>query len=230
MEPADQSATPMTHADSGTDQTVNPFLLNAVPYTLSAGQRIYSVFKRLFDFLISLIALLLLIVPFLIIALFIRSESKGPVIFRQERVGKGGKLFTIFKFRTMFQEAPSAVATGDFEDSAKYITRVGRFLRRTSLDELPQLFNVFLGDMSLIGPRPLILEERRIHLFRQAHHIYLVRPGITGNAQVNGRDDITFEDKMERDLEYLHHFSFWMDLKILLKTFVVVFNRDGVAF
>ncbi len=208
----------------------NPFLNEAIPFSPTARQRAYACFKRFVDIVISLIALLILLLPALIVIIAIRVESKGSPIFKQIRYGRNGRRFTIYKFRTMYQNAPHAVATEDFEDASVHVTKVGHLLRKTSIDELPQLVNVLIGDMSLIGPRPLIVEEERIHLFRLANHIYDLRPGMTGNAQVNGRDDIVFEDKMRRDLEYLHNVSFLMDLKIILKTLTVVFRREGVKY
>ncbi|HHX37008.1 MAG TPA: sugar transferase, partial [Clostridiaceae bacterium] len=184
--------------------------LEAVSFTPTKSQRIYMVFKRLGDILISLLAIILLLPLFLIIAIAIRIDSPGPVIFRQKRVGKDGKLFTIYKFRTMATSAPKEMSTADFkdaQDSKNYITKVGGFLRRTSLDELSQVFNVFKGDMSLIGHRPLIPAEKEIDRFRRDNNIYYLRPGMTGLAQVSGRDDITLTQKMLLDREYLHQVS-----------------------
>lgn len=211
-------------------ETENPFLKDAAPFRQTKKQSSYLFFKRLLDIIFSFIALILLSIPFIIISIAIKLDSKGPVIFKQSRYGRYGKPFTILKFRTMYQDAPSAVATGDFKDAQLHVTKVGRILRKASIDELPQLFNVLFGQMSIIGPRPLIVEEEKIHQYRLANQIYMLRPGITGYAQVNGRDDISFEDKMARELEYLHNFSFSMDLKILFKTVYVVFHREGVRY
>lgn len=204
--------------------------LEAVTFVPTRGQKVYAVFKRLFDIVASSIAIILFSPIMLLVAIAIRVDSKGPIVFRQKRVGRGGKLFTIYKFRTMSTEAPSAVSTADFKDSTSYITKVGSFLRKTSLDELSQLFNVFKGDMSVIGHRPLIPAETEIDRFRRDNNIYFLRPGITGWAQINGRDDITLTQKMLLDREYLHQFSFAMDMKILIRTAMVVFKREGVAF
>lgn len=205
--------------------------LESVDFEPTLGQRIYVIWKRLFDILLSSLALLLLSPVLLGIAAAIRLDSKGPVIFRQPRVGRTGRLFTIYKFRTMCVDAPKSMPTADFKDgSQQYITRVGRFLRKTSLDELAQFINVFKGDMSMIGHRPLIPAEKEIDRFRHDNHIYYLRPGITGWAQINGRDDITLTQKMLLDREYLHKFSFLVDIRILIRTVVVVFKRDGVAF
>ena len=140
-------------------------------------------------------------------------------------MGKGGKIFCVYKFRTMYTHTPSNVATAEFKSVENYITKVGKILRVTSLDELPQLVNVLKGEMSLIGPRPLILAEKDIHAQRLENGVYLMRPGITGYAQINGRDFVSTLSKVELDTEYLHEFSFWLDVQILFKTAVVVFLR-----
>ncbi|MGI6078242.1 MAG: sugar transferase [Fastidiosipilaceae bacterium] len=204
--------------------------LEAVSFTPTRSQRVYVVFKRLADLLISLLAIILLSPILLIIAIAIRIDSEGKAIFKQKRVGKDGKLFTIYKFRTMSTEAPKDKSTADFKDSKNYITKVGSFLRRTSLDELTQLFNVFKGDMSLVGHRPLIPGEKEIDRFRKDNNIYYLRPGMTGLAQVSGRDDITLTQKMLLDREYLHQASALIDIKILFRTVAVVFKHEGVAF
>ena len=189
----------------------------------------YRFVKRLADILISLTVLILLTIPMLIISLIIRLESHGSALFRQRRIGLDGKEFTIYKFRTMYLTAPSDTATGDLADAQSHITRVGSFLRKTSLDELPQLINIIRGDMSLIGPRPLIVSEDEIHILRRNAGVYSIRPGITGWAQVNGRDCVDSETKVALDIEYLRNFSLAMDLKIIFKTLAVVLSGDGYA-
>ncbi len=204
--------------------------LQAVSFTPTATQRIYRIFKRFFDILASALAILILSPVYFAIAIAVRLDSRGPVIFKQKRVGQNGHHFTIYKFRTMSTDAPEAVSTADMKNAGAYVTRVGAFLRRTSLDELAQLFNVFKGDMSLVGHRPLIPDETEIDRFRKDNGIYYLKPGITGWAQINGRDDITLTQKMLLDREYLHRFSLATDIRILFRTFVVVLKRDGVAF
>ncbi len=189
---------------------------------------IYRFFKRLLDIVLAFIALLIIWPVMLILAIWIKCDSKGPVIFKQSRVGMHGRLFRIYKFRTMRTDAPSEKATKDLENPYSYITKSGNFLRKTSLDELPQLINVLKGDMSLVGPRPLIENEGGdIHQLRMDAGVYTVRPGLTGWAQVNGRDNVPDEEKAAYDSEYANNLSFGFDMKIIFKTIAVVFKRDG---
>lgn len=187
-----------------------------------------NIVKRSADFCISLVALVILIIPFLVIALCIKVDSKGPVFFRQERMGKDDQPFRIYKFRTMYQDAPHQVATADLEDAENHITRVGKFLRKTSLDELPQFINVFLGQMSLVGPRPLILSETTVLDLRDENGASHIKPGITGLAQVHGRDEITDFQKAQYDGEYTRKESFRFDLAILFKTVGDVLHARGI--
>ena len=153
-------------------------------------------FKRFFDVIFSLIAIILLAIPMIIIALLIKIDSpEEPVLFKQVRVGKNDVPFTILKFRSMSNDAPHQVATENFENPEKYITKVGKVLRKTSLDELPQLFNVLKGNMSVIGPRPLIPKETSVLAMRDEYGASRILPGITGLAQVHGRDEVTVENK-----------------------------------
>ncbi len=188
---------------------------------------VYSFLKRTFDACVSACALVVLSPLLLIVALIIKLDSKGPVIFSQNRVGKNGNLFKIYKFRTMKVTAPSEMATADLSDPYTHITRVGRILRKTSLDELPQLFNVFKGDMSLVGPRPLIKSESDVHKLRMREGVYDVRPGVTGWAQVNGRDCVPAEEKVYFDKQYVVKRSIAFDLLILFKTVAVVLFGQG---
>lgn len=197
--------------------------------TVKRKKGAYRFFKRLLDIILAFFAIIILSPFLLIMSLLVLIDSGSPVIFKQNRVGMDGKLFLIYKFRTMRTDAPSVTATKDLEDPYRYITRIGRFLRKTSLDELPQLFNVIKGDMSLIGPRPLIENEGEIHVLRHEAGVYSVRPGLTGWAQVNGRDNVPDEEKVAYDKEYSDKFSFGFDLKIIFKTIAVVFKRDGYA-
>ncbi len=184
--------------------------------------------KRIFDFTVSLILIILLAPVFLLLALIILIDAGCPVIYKQYRVGKGNKLFYVYKFRTMKTDTRIA-ATADLTEADSCITKSGRFLRKTSLDELPQLFNVLKGQMSFVGPRPLIPEEKEIRNLRADYGVYSVKPGITGWAQVNGRDDLSIEEKALFDKEYVEKQSFWFDIKILFKTVSVVLKREGIS-
>lgn len=162
----------------------------------------------------------------LIISIIIFIDSGSPVLFTQDRVGKDNKLFKIKKFRTMRTDAPN-VATAELDNSDEYITKFGKLLRKTSLDELPQLFNVLKGEMSFIGPRPLIPEESYIRELRLKYGVYAVRPGLTGWAQVNGRDCLNDEEKAKYDREYIEKASIWFDIKIFFRTiWVVLAGKD----
>ncbi len=190
---------------------------------------IYSAIKRTFDFCVSAVALVALFIPMLIISLIIRATSKGSAIFMQKRVGKGGKVFKMYKFRTMHIDTPKYLATADIDDPDKYITKMGKILRRFSLDELPQLINIFKGDMSIIGPRPLIPEEKDIHEMRQNVGVYKLRPGMTGWAQINGRDSVSPVQKARYDAMYLRDFGAKMDLKIFFITIKKVIGAIDVV-
>lgn len=184
--------------------------------------------KRFFDFTVSLLVILALLPVFLIIGIIIAIDAGNPVIYKQYRVGKDNKLFYIYKFRTMKNNTRLA-ATKDLTEADSVITKSGRFLRKTSLDELPQLFNVLKGDMSFVGPRPLIPEEKEIRQIRKDYGIYSVRPGITGWAQVNGRDMLSDEEKALFDKEYVDKQSIGLDIKIMFKTVMVVLKRENIS-
>ena len=184
--------------------------------------------KRFFDFTVSLLLIMALIPVFLIIALVVLIDSGYPVIFKQYRVGKDNKLFYIYKFRTMKVNTRNT-ATEDLKEANSVITKSGRILRKTSLDELPQLFNVLAGKMSFVGPRPLIPEEKEIRQIRKELGVYSVRPGITGLAQINGRDNLSIEEKALFDKEYIDKQSLAFDIKILIKTVMVVLKRENIA-
>ena len=183
--------------------------------------------KRVFDFIISLFALIILSPLFLLISLTILIGDGKPVLFRQKRVGKNNELFTIYKFRTM-KRGTENVASGKLENANAKITKFGRILRATSIDELPQLFNILNGTMSLVGPRPLIPEENEIRELREKYNVYTIRPGITGWAQVNGRDNISLEQKALLDKEYVEKQSLGFDIKILVMTVLKVLRREDV--
>ena len=185
--------------------------------------------KRLLDVIFSTVLLVFLCLPMLAIAVAIRIDSRGGAIFKQERRGRDGGVFVCYKFRTMYKSAPPCVPASKLSDADRYITRVGGFLRRSSLDELPQLLNVLMGDMSLVGPRPLICEESDIHERRMEEGIYTLRPGITGMAQVSGRNLLDDGEKLENDKYYLHNLRVSLDLKILLRTVAKVITKEGVS-
>lgn len=195
----------------------------------ATSKKIYCKFvKRVLDIVFSFLLLLFLLLPMFFISVAIRSESKGDAIFKQKRVGRGGRIFVCYKFRTMYISAPPSRPASTLEDRQKYITRVGSFLRRTSLDELPQLYNVLRGNMSLIGPRPLICEEESIHKERMDNGVYSLRPGITGMAQISGRNHLGDGEKLAKDMYYLQNLRFGLDAKILLATFSKVASGDGI--
>ena len=184
-------------------------------------------FKRLLDIIFSLILTVLLAPFLLLISLLIRLESKGSPIFAQKRVGQHSKPFTIYKFRTMCIDTPD-VPTNEFNDRDQYITKMGKFLRVTSLDELPQLFNILKGDMSFVGPRPPLFSQEELVANRKEQGVDKFKPGITGWAQINGRDDIDDEQKFEYDLYYKRNHSLLLDFKIVLITFLQVIKREGL--
>lgn len=187
--------------------------------------------KRAFDLVAGCIALLcMIVVPVLIIIpILIRLTSKGPAVFTQERIGKAGKPFKIYKFRTMLIPEESYDAEGNLMTPKQRITKLGRILRKTSLDELMQIFNIINGTMSFVGPRPTLPYQTERYTERQMRR-HEMRPGITGWAQVNGRNDLSWGEKIEFDIEYVEKFSLWMDMKILFKTVAVVLKQDGIAF
>lgn len=187
----------------------------------------YTYIKRGFDFLIAAILLILLLPLFLLISLWIMLDSSGPVLFHQRRWGRNRTQFECLKFRTMTIEAPSDIATRDLTDSKKYITFSGRFLRRLGLDELPQLINVLRGEMSLIGPRPVMIAERSLINERDKYGANAMTPGIGGWAQSNGRDELDDKAKARLDGEYTQNFGLRMDTSCLLRTAVAIFTSKG---
>ncbi len=188
----------------------------------------YAVIKRGLDIVLSLVLLCLLFPLFLVIVILIHADSSGPAIFRQVRCGKNGKPFIICKFRTMLLKAPKNVATKNFAKPYRYITPFGKFLRQTSLDELPQLFNVLKGDMSFVGPRPVIPAEKHLLALRHQWKADTVRPGITGLAQIRGRDTLDALGKAQYDAQYARQYSFWLDTYILLSTIKYVLKREDI--
>lgn len=196
----------------------------------SADFRLYrDVIKRLLDLFFSTLAIIVLGIPMIIIALLIKlSAPTEPILFKQTRIGKADRPFTIYKFRTMVDSAPHQVATEDFEHPERFITPLGRFLRRTSLDELPQLFNVVWGEMSIIGPRPLISSETSVLKMRAELGANKVLPGITGLAQVNGRDNLIGAKKAQIDASYARRVNIFLDIIILVRTVFDVIIGRGV--
>lgn len=188
---------------------------------------LYKFIKRCFDFFVSLIALIVLLPLFLIVAIAIKIDSRGPVFFVQHRMGKNNKVFKCIKFRSMKKEAPKEMATSVLEHPEMHITRVGKFIRKFSIDELPQLINCLNGTMSIIGPRPVVLTEEKLIKLRTQLGVYNMKPGISGYAQVNGRDDVYYKNKALLDAEYVKKASLWLDFKLILKTVVIVLKRDG---
>lgn len=183
--------------------------------------------KRIEDVSIALAALVILGLPMLLVAAAIRLTSKGPALFRQKRFGKDKQLFTVYKFRTMSTKAPKNMPTNSFTNANSYITPLGGVLRKLSIDELPQLLNVIKGEMSIVGPRPVIKTEKKLISLRQKYRANSVKPGITGWAQVNGRDDLDDQRKAEMDGEYVQRLSFLTDVKIMIKTIGAVLMMSG---
>lgn len=183
--------------------------------------------KRLFDFFMSLIAIILLSPVILIVALAIKVTSPGPILFKQRRIGKDNIEFEIYKFRTMRIDTPN-VPTHLLENPEQWITPIGKFLRKTSLDELPQLFNILKGEMSIVGPRPALYNQLDLKDMRTKVGVHKLIPGLTGWAQINGRDEIPLSLKVNLDKEYLDRKSFLFDIKIIFMTVLSVLKSDGV--
>ena len=184
--------------------------------------------KRIFDLLLGVAILVLLVAPMLLISIAVRLSSKGPALYWSDRVGKNNKIFKMPKFRSMLTGTP-AVATHLLDNPDTYLSPIGGFLRRSSFDELPQLFLVLKGDMSFVGPRPALYNQDDLIALRTEKGVDKLLPGITGWAQVNGRDELSIPEKVDLDVEYLNRQSFWFDIKILWMTFLKVVKRDSVS-
>ena len=184
--------------------------------------------KRIFDLLLGIVVFLLLAPLMLLVAITVHLSSKGPAFYWSDRVGKNNKIFKMPKFRSMLIDTP-AVATHLLDNPDAYLSPIGEFLRRSSLDELPQLFSVLKGDMSFVGPRPALYNQDDLIALRTEKGVDKLVPGITGWAQVNGRDELLIPDKVILDVEYLNHQSFWFDIRILWMTFLRVVKQDGVS-
>ena len=187
-----------------------------------------SLMKRFLDLIFVVIAITILSVPFFFICLAIRLTSEGPSIFWSDRVGRDNIIFRMPKFRSMRVGTP-AMATHLLKDPERYLTPIGLFLRKSSLDELPQLWSILRGDMSFVGPRPALFNQDDLIKLRTDNGVNKLLPGITGWAQVNGRDDLSISEKVELDVEYMNHQSFWFDMKILWMTFLNVIKRHGIS-
>ena len=214
--------------NSGETETAVAKNIEAEDFIKVSGSKPYLFFKRIFDIVLSFVLGVLLLVPMLIIAVWIKLDSDGPVLFRQERLGKGGEPFIIYKFRSMRTDAEKDGPRWAEVDDER-VTRAGHFLRRTRLDELPQIWNVFVGNMSIVGPRPereffYLLFEQDIPGFRNR---LIVKPGLTGLAQVNGGYELDPASKLKFDMEYIKHRSAWLDIMCILKTVKVVFTHEG---
>ena len=189
-------------------------------------RKIYDrLIKRAADFLLSLFALAVLSIPLAVLALLVRSKLGSPVLFKQERPGKNGEIFTLYKFRTMTDKRDE---NGELLPDEIRLTKFGKLLRSLSLDELPEFYNILKGDMSFVGPRPLLVRYLPLYSERQAMR-HNVRPGLTGLAQVNGRNLLTWEEKFEWDVKYVENISPWLDIKILFKTVINVLKREGIS-
>jgi O-antigen biosynthesis protein WbqP len=184
--------------------------------------------KRIFDLLLGIVILVLLVTPMLLISIAVRFSSSGPALYWSDRVGKNNVVFKMPKFRSMNIDTP-AVATHLLADPKSVLNPIGNFLRRSSLDELPQLWSILKGDMSFVGPRPALFNQDDLIELRTKQGVDKLLPGLTGLAQVNGRDELPIQDKVAFDVEYLKYQSFWFDIKILWLTFLKVLQRDGVS-
>ena len=189
----------------------------------------YSIIKRLGDITLSLIGIIILCPVFMIIAIAIKLDSEGPIIFKQKRFGIHKEYFYIFKFRSMKIDAPKNMVPRNLHNPEQWITKVGAFLRKTSLDELPQLFNILIGDMSIVGPRPAGINELDVIAERDKYGANDVLPGLTGWAQINGRDTLSVEMKTELDGYYVKHLSLRMDVRCIVKTIPYVLKRKGIV-
>ena len=189
----------------------------------------YLKFRYLIEPFLALLLLIILLPLFLLIGLWIKLDSKGPIFFKQQRIGQNLSRFDVYKFRSMRQDTPNNVPTHQMVQANTYITRSGRFLRKTSLDELPQLINILKGEMSFIGPRPALYNQDDLVELRKAFKVESLKPGITGWAQIHGRDELELDVKAKLDGYYVGRASLWMDVSILVKTLLAVLGKKGVV-
>ena len=197
--------------------------------SVSFGRKVNLFFKRSFDIIFSLMMIAALALPCAVVALAVALDMHAGPFFTQDRVGRDGKLFRMIKFRTMTPDAPKDVPTYELQDAHKYITRLGNILRKTSIDEFPQLINILCGDMSFIGPRPVVPDERTLNRLRLERGALRVRPGMTGWAQVHGRDRVTIVEKVEYDAYYADHCSIALDINILVRTVICLFTTKDIV-
>lgn len=188
----------------------------------------YLYIKRLLDFTLSLIGVIFLTPIMIIISIIIKLTSEGPILFKQERVGRNNSLFVIYKFRTMRIDTPKDIPTHLLNDPDEYITKIGKFLRKTSLDELPQIINIIKGEMSIIGPRPSLPNQYDLNRLRSENKSSRLKPGLTGYAQIKGRDELPIPIKVDYDKYYAENISFKLDVYIFFATFISVLRSDGV--
>jgi O-antigen biosynthesis protein WbqP len=193
---------------------------------MSEGVR--KLVKRVLDVFLALVASAVLWVPFIVLAVLVKLTSHGPILYWSDRVGRNNRVFPMPKLRTMRTDTP-VVATHLLHNPEKFLTPIGNFLRQSSLDELPQLWCVLRGDMSIVGPRPALFNQHNLIEMRTATGVHAIRPGLTGWAQVNGRDELPLPDKVRLDLDYLRRQSLALDVKVILLTFVKVVRRDGIT-
>ena len=200
-------------------------------YTLTRGQRVYSVFKRVIDIVLSFLGIIVLSPVFVACYFAIKIEDgwQSNALFDQIRIGYRRKPFNLYKFRSMRKDTPHDVATHLLKDPGQYMTKVGRVLRRTSLDELPQLINILKGDMSVVGPRPALYNQYDLIELREQYGVHEIKPGLTGWAQINGRDELEIPEKVGKDVYYLKHVGLWMDIKCFFKSIGAVLRREGIA-
>jgi len=184
--------------------------------------------KRFFDLFVGFVLTVLLLLPILLVLIAVRVTSSGPIFYWSDRVGKKNVIFRMPKFRSMYVDTPE-VATHLLSDPGAHLTPIGGYLRRSSLDELPQLYSILIGDMSFVGPRPALFNQNDLIELRTEHGVDQIIPGLTGWAQVNGRDELSIPDKVALDVEYMQRQSFWFDMKILWMTFLRVTSTDGVS-
>jgi len=189
----------------------------------------YLKFKRLYDFILALLGLIILSPLFLLLMIIVKIDSKGPILFKQKRIGRFKKHFYILKFRTMRIDTPKDTPTHMLENPEQWITKMGKFLRKTSLDELPQIINILKGDMSIIGPRPALWNQYDLMDERDKYDVHKLYPGLTGYAQINGRDELPIPEKAKLDGYYVEHISLWLDIKIFFGTIISIFKSEGVV-
>lgn len=190
---------------------------------------LYSFFKRLFDLVCSMVAIIIFSLPMLIVAIIIKLDSKGPVFFKQDRVGQHKKIFKILKFRSMYVDTDPNAPTHQLGNAKSHITKVGKFIRKTSIDELPQLLNIFVGQMSIVGPRPALWNQYDLIEERDKYFANDVKPGLTGLAQISGRDELEIPVKAKIDGDYVKKRGFFYDIWLIIKTVFSVFKSDGVV-